>query len=375
MTYITQLKPVLLDDVIVLADPSLNNEKLAFLVDLIEGLRWSNPAIESATRLNDEEAAEAAKGAPPGMSESVWRVELKSRYEVSATLWIATSSQGLLTGLRFDVSLPSRLRDVEELVQCLRLLDAYAAVHLGYCGESITLGNIRDVASIYKILILLAVQDSLHRGVVSLTDRHCVETITPLSAGLSQEHLGMSFSLQELCAFMILRSDNTATDLVISAIGREAIERAFERAVAKAGRHRTPEHGALDWRMSSYIDRAWSLTPEFVVDLNCRRKQMTPVHDRGIGFFIPIDIVAAAMEMAATAAWHPWPAVPVSANIVFFKGGSAPGVQSGIWFGPEGSRTVAISANSPDGLFGLIEEMFLIKCGEVAFESVSEWLP
>ena len=85
-------------------------------------------------------------------------------------------------------------------------------------------------ASAIKIPILMEVFNQMHAGKLSLTDQKQVTAANRVggSGVLQQLQDPASISLRDLCTLMITQSDNTATNVVISTIGMENVNKTMQ---------------------------------------------------------------------------------------------------------------------------------------------------
>jgi beta-lactamase class A len=141
-----------------------------------------------------------------------------------------------------------------------RTLDAIANAHhgvLGYSvlnldtGERVSLRGDEtfSTASLIKVPILVTLYDLVDKKQLSLDDPLTVLKIdqVPGSGVLQFMHPGMSLSVRDAAALMIILSDNTATNLLLD---RVAIRRVWQKMEA-LGLPRTKVHSKTFLRMTS----------------------------------------------------------------------------------------------------------------------------
>jgi beta-lactamase class A len=141
-----------------------------------------------------------------------------------------------------------------------RTLDAIAAAHhgiLGYSvlnldtGERLSLRGDETfpTASLIKVPILVTLYDLAEQKQLSLDDPLTVIKIdqVPGSGVLQFMHSGMSLSVQDAAALMIILSDNTATNLVLDKV---AIRRVWSKMEALGLPH-TKVHSKTFLRLTS----------------------------------------------------------------------------------------------------------------------------
>ncbi|WP_085484189.1 serine hydrolase [Agreia pratensis] len=222
----------------------------------------------------------------------------------------------------------------------------------------------KPLGSIFKLYVLGAVADAVAAGTLSWDDNLIISDDTrSLPSGVLQDQpSGTLVSVREAATKMIEISDNTATDLLIDRVGREAVE----AQLAVMGHHDPalntpflktrelfqlgfgPDFGdaRASWADAGVDQRRAVLgsMPGGVLELNSFDLSTT-AWQQGIDWFAdPADLVAAHLALqqkAATPTGEPVRGI-LSANpglqfdsevfpYIAFKGGSAPGVLAGSW--------------------------------------------
>ena len=242
----------------------------------------------------------------------------------------------------------------------------------------------KPLGSVFKLYVLGAVADAVAAGTLSWDDTLIIsdDTRSLPSGELQDLPSGTLVTVRDAAAKMIQISDNTATDLLIDRVGREAVE----AQMAVMGHHdpslntpfpKTREFFQLGWSAdfadaqaswadSSVDERLAVLAgmPGGVLDAASLDLSKT-AWQKGIDWFAnPADLVAAHLALqqkAATPAGEPVRGI-LSANpglqfdvkvfpYVAFKGGSAPGVLAGSWLleRADGERfVITLQASSLD---------------------------
>lgn len=154
---------------------------------------------------------------------------------------LAVDEAGLVQGIFFGEAAPSRepaqdpaalLDEVEQLPGSSLLV---ARVRGGECvpvdgltGGS-SAGEQLPVGSIVKLWVLGAVVDAVEAGTLAWTDEVTVtDALRSLPSGeLQDADAGTTLSVRDAAQKMIEISDNTATDLLMDAVGRDAVEAAM----------------------------------------------------------------------------------------------------------------------------------------------------
>ncbi|UCR88725.1 serine hydrolase [Mycetocola spongiae] len=233
----------------------------------------------------------------------------------------------------------------------------------------------RPLGSIFKLYVLGALVDAIEAGTIGWDDELTVtEGTRSLPSGQLQNLPdGATVTVREAAQKAIEISDNTGTDLLIAALGREAVEAVLPRM----GQREEPGQPArnvpflttrdlfwLGWAAEPGVRESWKTGDE-----SARRALLAgvptgaitvdpaaltrPVWTEGLDWFAsPAEVEAAQLALhrrAQTPAGEPLaeilaanPGLPVPSDrldILSFKGGSAPGVLAGSWLvaGPEGA--------------------------------------
>ena len=242
----------------------------------------------------------------------------------------------------------------------------------------------KPLGSVFKLYVLGAVADAVAAGTLSWDDTLIIsdDTRSLPSGELQDLPSGTLVTVRDAATKMIQISDNTATDLLIDRVGREAVE----AQLTIMGHHdpslntpfpKTREFFQLGWSPdfadaqaswadSSVDERRAVLAgmPGGVLDAASLDLSKT-AWQKGIDWFAnPADLVAAHLALqqkAATPAGEPVRGI-LSANpglqfdeevfpYVAFKGGSAPGVLAGSWLleRADGERfVITLQASSLD---------------------------
>ena len=207
------------------------------------------------------------------------------------------------------------------------------------------------VGSAFKIGVfdaLLATGRDLAEVVV-LSERH-----KSLPSGRLQNlPAGAPITLYVAAAAMIAESDNTATDLLLGEVGREAAA-AFEQARLISTRDYFVMEGDPDLR------RLFGEDPEAALAQARNRPlpetlSLSVTHSEGTGWHIPLADLCASMGRVADheiMQINPGPVATSDWAQVAYKGGSLPGVLAFVhhltdWSGARHCAAVAFAANEP----------------------------
>ena len=256
------------------------------------------------------------------------------------------------------------LDEVKQRLDDLGIDVQYRVARTDADGEHVLLNSDEQaaapMASIFKLYVLLAVHDEVAAGRLAWDD---VLVVTDANRSLPGGQLqdaanGTTVSVGEAAELMISISDNTATDMLIERIGREAVE----RAVVSAGHHdpamltpflTTREMFALAFVADDDTREQWSRATagERTAMLSAMTTDLSSIDVAtlsadafwadGVDWFAtPADVAAVHEALAArddaqvTAALTANPGIVIDATAwpqVAYKGGSSVGVLTGSW--------------------------------------------
>ncbi|MBD7958354.1 serine hydrolase [Microbacterium sp. Sa4CUA7] len=291
---------------------------------------------------------------------------------------IVVDDEDLIAGLLFTPSAGARTpaaswSELEETVNgfaadtTFTVTDVADGTRVAAAGDGSGVGDEDPLpsGSMFKLYVLGAVADQVANGalkwdgVLTVTD-----DVRSLPSGeLQDAPTGTTVTVQEAAEKMIAISDNTATDLLMAAVGPAALE----KALADMGHHdpalNTPMLTTralfqLGWGADAAARTAWTAAttaaekqavldalPTGVLEVPATAV-VTPVWQDGLEWFTtPDDLIAAHLalqEKAATDAGAPLRGI-LSANsglgdlgeawyYAAFKGGSSVGVLAGSWY-------------------------------------------
>nr|NLD41303.1 hypothetical protein [Actinomycetales bacterium] len=376
-----RLSPILLD--------AISAEELAEVLN--SAIRPARPFVVTAYQGSDTQAVATLGG------------ELGAPLDMS----LALDEDGLLSGVLFTPSAGAHesATSIEEVDSRLAALPTTtrALVTLtqpdGSTSELLSLDpdDAAPLASIFKLYVLLAVAEAVDDGSLAWDEQLTLtEDLYSLPAG---EFEGVfEVTVREAAAAMISVSDNTATDLLIDRIGREAVESAvvaaehFDPSLMRP-LLTTRELFQLGWGEGGYPER-WSEADESArrgmleeiagSPLVVEEGNEEAVWDEGLDWFASAQDIAAVhrvlaafedpvveeiltinpgigLELDTTA----WP-------VIAFKGGSSVGVLTGSWRAEREDGavlTVVVLTSTTDPMesilaqtevFGLVEDIFVI---------------
>ncbi|AFD25191.1 serine hydrolase [Deinococcus gobiensis] len=282
-------------------------------------------------------------------------------------LAFSVNAQGLVTGLRIGGAVP-QLGTLEEARAAFAELPGQVSVLVREVGQGAPLldlnaGRLLAVGSTFKLAILGEVQAQVRAGRlgwdsgVQLTD-----ALRSLPSGTLQDAPAGAYPVSDLAARMIRDSDNTATDLLLNAVGREGVEaRLGQRAIPS-----TRELFALKNPANAELLRAYRAAG---LDAAARRAVLAqaataPLPARGwavptaldVEWYVNTDRLCRLMADVAgldATQLEPGVATPGDFARVSYKGGSEPGVLNlTTQITTKAGRTFCVSAtwNRPEAL-------------------------
>lgn len=355
-------------------------------------IRPARPLVPTGYRGSERDAVVTVAG------------QLGDPFEITLSL----DDAGLMTGLLLTpVSAPrAAATSIGEVAERLAALPGDVRV-LVREGEKDLIEQGADeagpVGSAFKLYVLGALADAVAAGTVAWTDELTVtDDIKSLPSGKLQDApAGTVVTVREAAEKMIAISDNTATDMIIGLVGRDAVE----RAVVDLGHDdpallrpfpSTREMFQLEWGDVPTLAERWSSGDEVE-----RRAVLAEVDALPFALTVAdVDLSGAAMwtsglewfaspaDLAAAHAGLADAADPVVDGILgrnrgvsidpqrwptaAFKGGSSPGAVSGSWRAERTDGTVltavvmmaaqdaaTVEANANE-LFGLAQDVFAI---------------
>lgn len=283
-------------------------------------------------------------------------------------LSITVDADGLIAGFFLQPGPPADLPEVgswEELDEEFAELGGTTRVYVGQvdsgrCRPVHVSGEAAEPApsgSVFKLIVLSALVDAVAEGALSWEDEL---TLTPEVKSLPSGELqdrpdGSVVTVREAAELMISISDNTATDLLMDAVGPGGLAAALARVSDDPERLSpllsTSQFFELGWA-APQLREQWAdadparraeLVDELSGDLSALRANpfavSEPVWTSGVGWFLTGAEICTAhavlQEQAGTAEGEPLRTIlsanpglfaPPEATYQAFKGGSAPGV-------------------------------------------------
>jgi len=295
--------------------------------------------------------------------------------------------EGKVSGLVFSPAPPERdpAESLEGLAAEVSALDAQSSLYLarvedGACVpvEGFPAGSEAraslPIGSMIKLYVLGAVVEAVEAGELAWEDEvEVTEALRSLPTGrLQDEPAGTRVSVREAAELMISISDNTATDLLIHAVGREQVEAMLERFGHDEPARNVPlmttrDFFLLGWGEDGDWRERWRGADEggrrtileslarLPLEIDLERVVSEPVWSDGIDWFATgEDLCRAHLALAELSrtpagepvreilAVNPGLAPPEGYEYLAFKGGSAPGALGGSWFAESGEEAVVV---------------------------------
>ena len=154
-----------------------------------------------------------------------------SKKSIVVTLAAVLLGAGLCIGQEFQFKAPKTRAELESVVRAdAALIKGVTGVYMKHVesGETVGLNENRrfQLASVFKIPVLVTLYKQIHLGKVSLDDRILfAQAMKTFGSGLmSSMKPGLNISVQDLQLLMMARSDNTATDILYEMVTPEAIQ-------------------------------------------------------------------------------------------------------------------------------------------------------
>jgi hypothetical protein len=241
---------------------------------------------------------------------------------------MAITAEGDIMGIFFSPPVDLRAT-AESLLPGLASGDqhAYLVMKDGEVVFAHNEGEPLAVGSAFKLGILAVLNDEIEAGERAWDD---VVTLTEADRSLPTGTLqtwptGAPLTLHTAASFMISQSDNTATDILLRVVGKEAVEEKLGAGVLS-----TREFFIL--KADPELYRRYSIMDRSVFDDIAKAPlpaAVTEPHQQGAEWYIPLTTLCAMMdEVGGLSPMHinPGVAQPGDWDKVAFKGGSEIGV-------------------------------------------------
>ncbi|WP_193311342.1 serine hydrolase [Georgenia satyanarayanai] len=216
----------------------------------------------------------------------------------------------------------------------------------------------RPIGSIVKLYVLDAVRQAVADGALTWEDNLTLtDDLRSLPSGVLQgEPAGHEVSVREAAELMISISDNTATDLLVDAVGRESVLAAAERLGHHDPALLTPFVTTRELFQLAFTDAGvrerWAAADtagreEILAGLPDGEVALDPALAQDVVWPDDLDWFATAQDLCRAhaalqetgdetvtgiLALNPGIDVPQGWDYVGFKGGSAPGEMAGSWY-------------------------------------------
>ena len=353
-------------------------------------------------------------------SEPAIRVTLTSAAQ-DVAMDLKVDAEGLIEGLFFGEAPPVRdpatsweglVDEVEGMAARTSLLVATVSAD-GRCvpREGMPAGSAAGerlpIGSMIKLYVLGAVVDAVGAGNLTwATPLTVTDDVRSLPSGrLQDEPAGTRVSVQEAAELMISISDNTATDLLIHAVGRDAVEQALtdmghSDPAVNVPLATTRELFWVGWGGGPALRERWAGADEAArrailhevpsgnLDVDLEGMGSTVVWPSDVDWFATAQDLCAAHVALAERAGTPQGA-PVadilSANpgveadlgqwpYVAFKGGSSVATMGGAWYArpDDGEAVVVVLQTAADDVADTVSAQTLVGVAEDALHLAAE---
>ncbi|PTA68364.1 serine hydrolase [Deinococcus arcticus] len=257
---------------------------------------------------------------------------------------LALDAQGRIEGLLIAPPRPEvKLTTLDEARAAFAALPGQVSVLVQEVGGparlSLNAARPLAVASAFKLAVLGEVQAQVQAGRLKWTDEVTLQDADRVfsSAALEGAPAGQRFTLRALAAQMISVSDNTATDLLLRAVGRGGVERRLGARVMVSTREafilKHPANAALlrEYRAAGLNEPARRAVLARTAALPLPAPETWPDGPQALDveWFVSAQHLCRLMaEVAALPETQRNPGVarPGAFNTVSYKGGSEPGV-------------------------------------------------
>lgn len=304
----------------------------------------------------------------------------------TATAYISEDGQGNVAGLQFTDVVSSRLT-LDDAVKQIIELDAEKSILIRKNGKDL-ISYQADVplavGSSFKLGILAAVVDAIEAKSMQWGQSVALEeSYKSLPSGVLQDWpVGTKVTIETLAALMISQSDNTASDALLSLVGRQKVDRYLVHSIptlstAEMFRLKNPKNSDLlaKYRLGSSVER--------LACLEELKKRDLPKASLFGGEPVAIDVewFMTATELAdLIERLQKLDLMTISAGLatkerwqrVAYKGGSEPGVMNLSTFLVDGNQnryTVVVTANNATKL---LDEKKLIETYQAILNLLSD---
>ena len=321
-------------------------------ISLIENIVSSDVNLKQRQQFVDLVNALKSKSINIEINESKSIIEL-SCSKINAFLNIVSDKNQKITRIEIVPVIPV-IHNLEDLYHCLLNFQSSVYVSVNLDKEQIFSNCSHSkmaISSLIKLVVSAVTLEAVEEGILRLSDRYKIREvdISYLSAGISKHHIGSELTVRELITYLLLASDNTAMDILLRMIDLQT----FKLLAKKIN----PQFHMSIMSTKELMRDAWchpALTEEQWRQRSLNNVRWTDGYDY---LLEPREILPFVKKMM-TYAWTPYK--EISKNL--YKGGSAPGVLSGIW---ASSNQLFCFILNRKFSFNLVEELYcyrLILC-------------
>jgi len=313
-------------------------------------------------------------GAPEEITRTADGYEVETRTH-SMPVQITLDAEGRISSLLFRAPVQSNvsIADITAQFDDLEGTISYLVVRDGEVLAEREADTPLAVGSAFKIAVLALLNEAIERGehswdeVVRLERRH-----VSLPTGILQNlPVGSPVTIHTAAALMISISDNTATDLLIDVVGRDALSQKLGVDFALTTREFFFLKGDLETRerfLAASPEEKARIAREIAGRPMPALNPNLPLHDEGVEWYVPArrlcELVAEVADLDVMTI-NPGIATAADWQRVAYKGGSETGVLNFTTHlaGRDGSQTcvvmtinddTAISATTPTSIYASI---------------------
>lgn len=271
---------------------------------------------------------------------------------IKASLLINTDEFNKLTRLEI-LPLVNNTDDLKSLYDYLLELKAKTYLCFHDTDEQVRtnyLGEEFAVASLIKVFVGVIILEAVEMGVITLGDTYKIvqNDLSYLSSGITEKDIGQYISIQELLSYLFLASDNTAMDILLTVIS--------DKKFVEVGKKIAHEFEMQIVPTKEILRKAWC-NPKLSEEVWRENAVKDVKWIEGLDYFIDPKLLNIFIEKLMSYTWTPY----TELSPIIYKGGSAPGVLSGLWGNKHTGKFVYFILNR-DRPFNIIEEMYCYRC-------------
>lgn len=175
------------------------------------------------------------------------------------------------------------------------------------------------VSSVIKFLVAAMIYESINCDKLSLNQIIKIKDsdLSVLSSGISKKDIGKNISIKELLSYMLIASDNTAMDILISKFSITEMKQLMIKIIGSySGIPKTKD----------LYSKAWSGEE----DIMREKSRFNVVWNDGLDYFLSLEDISKVCRSLQKSEWLPWDELEGEYSVIY-KGGNAPGVLASVW--------------------------------------------